>query len=90
MVEKIEEIVSRQVEAMRDLKIDKVTVWDSGNGGADGQGSTAGFLSSLTKSLPPISGGPLRPADGEAGHLGAARLVRALGRVAVGPVPDQA
>jgi flotillin len=56
MVEKIEEIVSRQVEAMRDLKIDKVTVWDSGNGGADGQGSTAGFLSSLIKSLPPITG----------------------------------
>jgi flotillin len=29
LVEKIEEIVARQVEAIRNLKIDKITVWDS-------------------------------------------------------------
>jgi len=53
MVEKIEEIVSRQVEAIQNLKIDKITVWDSG--GADSAGSsTSGFVSSLIKSLPPI------------------------------------
>ncbi len=52
MVEKIEEIVAKQVEAVKNLKIDKVTVWDSG--GADGKSSTAGFVSSLVKSLPPI------------------------------------
>jgi len=55
MVEKIEHIVERQVEAIRNLKIDKVTVWDTG-GGADGKGgsSTANFVSSLVKSLPPL------------------------------------
>ncbi|NOY83035.1 MAG: flotillin family protein [Kiritimatiellaeota bacterium] len=53
VIEKIEEIVARQVEAIKNLKIDKITVWDSG--GADGKGSsTAGFLSSLIKSLPPL------------------------------------
>jgi len=56
MVEKIEDIVARQVEAIKNLKIDKVTVWDSGGaGGPEGKGgSTAGFLSSLIKSLPPL------------------------------------
>ncbi len=52
MVEKIEEIVARQVEAIQNLKIDKVTVWDSG--AADGKSSTAGFVSNLVKSLPPL------------------------------------
>ena len=33
MVEKIENMVSAQVEAIRNLKIDKITVWDGGNGG---------------------------------------------------------
>jgi len=52
MVEKLEAIVSRQVEAIKNLKIDKITVWDSG--GKDGSGTTANFLSSLIKSLPPL------------------------------------
>ncbi len=32
MVEKTEGIVAKQVEAIKNLKIDKVTVWDSGGG----------------------------------------------------------
>jgi flotillin len=52
MVEKIQEIAAMQVEAIRNLKIDKITVWDSG--GADGTSSTAGFARSLIKSLPPL------------------------------------
>ena len=52
MVEKIEEIVARQTEAIANLQIDKITVWDSGNGGAGG--STANFVSSLIRSLPPV------------------------------------
>jgi flotillin len=52
MIEKIEEIVARQVEAIKNIKIDKVTVWDSGS--SDKGGSTANFLSSLIKSIPPI------------------------------------
>ncbi len=53
MVEKIEGIVSRQVEAISNLKIDKITVWDSAGGG-NGEGSTANFVSSLIHSLPPV------------------------------------
>tara|TARA_B100000614_G_scaffold92858_1_gene83963 strand:- start:493 stop:1881 length:1389 start_codon:yes stop_codon:yes gene_type:complete len=52
MVEKIEEIIARQTEAISNLKIDKITVWDSGAGGEGG--STANFVSSLIRSLPPV------------------------------------
>jgi len=53
MVEKIEQIVKHQVDAIRNLKIDKITVWDSAGG--DGRGSsTANFVSSLIKSVPPL------------------------------------
>ena len=52
MIEKLEELVSRQVEAISNLKIDKITVWDSGGNG-DGS-STANFISGLFKSLPPL------------------------------------
>ena len=53
MVEKIEAMVSAQTEAIRNLKIDKITVWDSGND-ADGNSETSNFVSSLAQSLPPI------------------------------------
>jgi flotillin len=52
MVEKIEDIVARQVEAISNMKIDKITVWDSAGGGEGG--STANFVSSLIHSLPPV------------------------------------
>ncbi|MCK5370814.1 MAG: hypothetical protein KAQ62_19760, partial [Cyclobacteriaceae bacterium] len=42
-----------QVEAIKNIKIDKVTVWDSGSG-SGGANSTSSFLSGLAKSLPPI------------------------------------
>lgn len=51
MIEKLEEIVGIQVEAIKNLKIDKVTVWDTGS---DGKSSTANFASSLIHSLPPL------------------------------------
>ena len=53
MVEKIESMVAAQVEAIRNLKIDKITVWDGGNN-ADGSSATSNFVSSLVQSLPPI------------------------------------
>lgn len=52
MTEKIEEIVQLQVEAIRNIKIDKVTVWDPA-GGKNGT-ATSNFLSGLIKSLPPL------------------------------------
>ncbi len=54
MVEKIEEIVGKQVEAISNLKIDKITVWDSAGGGNGEGSSTANFVSSLIHSLPPV------------------------------------
>jgi flotillin len=56
MIEKIEEIVRTQVEAIKNIKIDKITVWDSGAGGTNGKNdsSTANFVSSLIKTLPPL------------------------------------
>ncbi len=53
ITEQLEQIVQLQVEAIRNIKIDKVTVWDSGNG-KDGKTSTSNFLSGLVKSLPPL------------------------------------
>ncbi len=53
MVEKIENMVAAQVEAIRNMKIDKVTVWDGGSN-ADGSSATSNFVSSLVQSLPPI------------------------------------
>ncbi|MCP3980148.1 MAG: flotillin family protein [bacterium] len=55
IIEKLPELVAEQVKAIQNLKIDKVTVWDSGTNGADGAGgSTSNFLRGLIGSLPPI------------------------------------
>jgi len=51
MVEKMDEIVKLQTEAIKNIKIDKITVWDSANGDSS---STANFLSNMIKSLPPL------------------------------------
>jgi flotillin len=48
---KLEQIVGLQVEAIRNIRIEKVTVWDGG--GKDGT-ATAQFLPGLVKSLPPL------------------------------------
>lgn len=54
LADKMEELVKTQVEAVKDIKIDKVTVWDSGNN-SDGKTSTANFISGLMQSVPPLS-----------------------------------
>ncbi|ERJ11209.1 flotillin family protein [Haloplasma contractile] len=55
ITDKLEDLVKAQVEAIKGIKIDKVTVWDN-LGGGDGNGapSTAKFLSGMLKSLPPF------------------------------------
>lgn len=53
LLEKLPELVKTQVEAIKGINIDKVTVWDSGSS-ADGKGSTANFVSGLMKSVPPL------------------------------------
>jgi flotillin len=52
MIEKLEAIVARQVEAISKIKIDKITVWDSGSG--EKGSSTANFVSGMIKALPPL------------------------------------
>ena len=54
LADKIEELLKTQVEAIKNLKIDKVTVWDS-MGGKDGASTTSNFLSSMMKSIPPLN-----------------------------------
>ena len=54
IADKMDEIVKIQVEAISNLKIDKVTVWDS-MGGGDGTPATANFLSGMLKSVPPLN-----------------------------------
>jgi flotillin len=53
MIEKLEEIVKAQVEAISNMKIDKITVWDSG-GSANGGNTTADFVSGFIRTLPPL------------------------------------
>lgn len=53
MIEQLPTLVAEQVKAIQNLKIDKITVWDSGKGSGGRQGgTTADFLSSLIGSLP--------------------------------------
>lgn len=55
VVDKLPDIVATQVEAIKNIKIDKVTVWDTmGGGGKDGKPTTANFLSGLVGSVPPL------------------------------------
>ena len=51
LLEKMESLVEKQVEAISNLKIDKITVWDSGTSSG---GSTANFVKSFISSLPPL------------------------------------
>ena len=53
VTEQLPSLIESQVKAISGLKIDKVTVWDSGNG-ADGKNATANFLSGLVGALPPL------------------------------------
>ena len=51
MIEKIEDIVAKQVEAIKNIKFDKITVWDGGAGSKEGS-TTANFMRDLIKALP--------------------------------------
>ncbi|MER3319736.1 MAG: SPFH domain-containing protein [Allomuricauda sp.] len=53
IADKLPELVEKQAEAIKNIKIDKVTVWDSGNS-EDGKNSTANFISGMYKSVPPL------------------------------------
>ncbi|MDB5104959.1 MAG: band 7 protein [Fibrobacteres bacterium] len=53
IVDKLPQLVALQVEAIKNIKIDEVIVWDNGGGNGTGS-STANFLQSMAGSLPPL------------------------------------
>ena len=53
IADKLEELVAKQVEAIKNIKIDKITVWDGGQN-AEGKTATANFQTAMLKSLPPL------------------------------------
>ena len=54
IADKLPELVKTQVEAVKGIKIDKVTVWDGAGAGKDGKTSTANFISGMMQSVPPL------------------------------------
>ena len=55
IADKMEQLMRIQVDAIKNIKIDKVTVWDGGSNGKDGKNSTADFISGLFKAVPPMN-----------------------------------
>ena len=56
IADRMEQLMRIQVDAIKNIKIDKITVWDGGsNGGKDGKSSTADFISGLFKAVPPMN-----------------------------------
>ena len=53
VADKLEELTRIQVDAISNLKIDKITVWDNGKG-ENGKTTTANFLSGIMQSVPPM------------------------------------
>lgn len=53
LADKMEELIKIQVEAIKNLRIDKITVWDGGSKN-EGGSATSDFISNLMKSIPPL------------------------------------
>ncbi|AUD64000.1 flotillin [Tenericutes bacterium MO-XQ] len=53
IADKLETLVGIQVEAIKNLKFDKITVWDGGQS-KDGSTQTANFASNLMRAIPPM------------------------------------
>ncbi len=53
VADKLPELVKIQAEAIQNIKIDKITVWENGNS-PDGKNSTANFISGMYKAVPPL------------------------------------
>ena len=52
MLEHLDNLAEASAKAISNIKFDKVVVWE--NGGKNGAGNTADFLSSMAKTLPPM------------------------------------
>lgn len=55
IADKLEDLMKIQVEAIKNIKIDKVTVWDSMGGNGENTPTTANFLAGMAKSVPPLN-----------------------------------
>ena len=53
IADKLEDLMRVQVDAIKNIKIDKVTVWDNGQN-KEGKNATAGFISGMMQSVPPL------------------------------------
>ena len=53
IADKLPELVKAQAEAIKNIKIDKVTVWETGSG-KDGKSSTSNFISGMYNAVPPL------------------------------------
>lgn len=54
IADKLPELVRTQVEAVKNIKIDKITVWENGSN-TDGTTSTSNFISGMMKAVPPLN-----------------------------------
>lgn len=77
LIEQLPKLVAEQVKAIQNLKIDKITVWDTGTGGGNGmsgggRNTTADWLSGLVGALPRLH---------ELAHQAGIELPPALGKV---------
>ncbi len=53
IADKLPELVKLQAEAIKNIKIDKVTVWEGGSS-ENGKTSTSNFISGMYKAVPPL------------------------------------
>jgi len=53
IADKLEDLMRVQVDAIKNIKIDKITVWDNGQN-KDCKNATAGFISGMMQSVPPL------------------------------------
>jgi flotillin len=53
IADKLPELLRIQVDAIKNIKIDKVTVWEGG--GQDGANNTTNFIAGMYKSVPPLN-----------------------------------
>ncbi|MCC6285025.1 MAG: flotillin family protein [Phycisphaerales bacterium] len=72
LIEQLPKLVEAQVQAIANLKIDKITVWDTGTG-PNGRNTTSDFLAGVVGSLPRLH---------ELARQAGIELPPALGRVA--------
>jgi flotillin len=54
LIEQLPQLVAEQVKAIQNLKIDKITVWDTGSHNGTGRNTTADFLAGMVGSLPKL------------------------------------